>query len=71
MGVLKTWPNEMKHEMRRWDRDREWLARRFMAGWICLLVSLVLMGLGLHKSSAAVAVAGIAMFWSVRGGGRC
>lgn len=67
MGSVKRWPNEMKHEMRQWDRDREWLARRFMVGWVALMVGLAMMGLGLHWRGAAVAFTGLGLLWSTRG----
>lgn len=56
----------MKREMRRWDRDREWLARRFAAGWVCVLVALCLAGMACWWSAMATGICGVGLMWSTR-----
>lgn len=58
--------NCMKHEMQQWDRDREWLARRFMAGWVCALLCPTFLIFGMHWSGVAVGVVGLGLLWSTR-----
>lgn len=57
---------DMKYQMARWDRNREWMARRFAAGWVCMVVSVVIAFDGWDKPAAVVALLGLGLLASTR-----